>query len=65
MSRGVAVKGKRYWFTVLMVLERDAQGRPKRVECLYDTDHTKIVGGEHFWIVLAPVEMTRGVKGLH
>lgn len=62
MARGIAVKGKRYDFVVLDVKSRDAQGRPLDVAILYDEDVKKIEGGEHFWIVLAPVEMKRGVK---
>lgn len=62
MARGIAIKGKRYKYLVLEVLSRDVQGRPSDMRCLYDEDVKKIEGGEHFWIVLANVEMLHGRK---
>lgn len=65
MARGVSIRGKRHKYLVLKVLDRDASGRPKTVECLYDEDSTRIEGGEHFWVVLAPSDMCARSRSLH
>lgn len=65
MARGTSIGGKRYSQVVIKVLERDAKGRPSKVDILYDESVTKIKGGEHFWIIWAPIDMARGKPELH
>lgn len=44
------IRGEVYTAVVCKVVGRDAHGRPRKLETLYDEESTKLEGGEEFLI---------------
>lgn len=44
----IILGGERYACTLLKIVERDGQGRPRSLTVLFDDESTTIKGGEHF-----------------
>lgn len=55
----IVINGERWPVAVLVVTEFDPDGSPRAFRLLRDDESVHIEGGENFWTVYAPPNMTK------